>query len=264
MDENPTILQLILATYFVSARVTGGCRLPTHVQTMETCDYLRCQVCKCHMIEQDMKMFCERGINRELAMFYESFPSFSMYFAWFCGISPWFCGISHDFCCSMFHPTQDEDGWELRFDPVVAFLHRAPEMEAEVLRITHEQGAPAAETAPAAAAGFSGGKISAFLLEVCWLAWGFEVCNMLVECFGTWRWKENAVSISVEKFILVTRSSEASRSCDYVTPKQTPCSLGTVAIQVNHFGLFWINTVDFQQLSCAPKVGLVPDLEICI
>lgn len=34
----------------------------------------------------------------------------------------------------------DEDGWELRFDPVVAFLHRAPEMEAEVLRITHEQG----------------------------------------------------------------------------------------------------------------------------
>jgi len=34
----------------------------------------------------------------------------------------------------------DEDGWELRFDPVVAFLHQAPELEAEVLRITHEQG----------------------------------------------------------------------------------------------------------------------------
>lgn len=35
----------------------------------------------------------------------------------------------------------DEDGtWQLRFDPVVAFLHRAPDMEAEVLQITHEQG----------------------------------------------------------------------------------------------------------------------------
>jgi len=50
---------------------------------------------------------------------------------------------------SIFHPKlapapQDEDGWELRFDPVVAFLHQAPELEAEVLRITHEQGAMAA------------------------------------------------------------------------------------------------------------------------
>lgn len=36
---------------------------------------------------------------------------------------------------------QDDDGWELRFDPVIAFLHRAPELEAEVLQITHEQGA---------------------------------------------------------------------------------------------------------------------------
>jgi len=34
----------------------------------------------------------------------------------------------------------DDDGWELRFDPVIAFLHRAPELEAEVLQITHEQG----------------------------------------------------------------------------------------------------------------------------
>ncbi|CAJ1444862.1 unnamed protein product, partial [Effrenium voratum] len=31
-------------------------------------------------------------------------------------------------------------GWALRFDPVVAFLHRAPELEAEVLQISHELG----------------------------------------------------------------------------------------------------------------------------
>eukprot|EP00438_Fugacium_kawagutii_P022857 Skav220541 [mRNA] locus=scaffold1683:131972:140653:- [translate_table: standard] len=41
----------------------------------------------------------------------------------------------------MFQVQSEEDGsWELRFDPVVAFLHRAPELEAEVLQITHEQG----------------------------------------------------------------------------------------------------------------------------
>lgn len=34
----------------------------------------------------------------------------------------------------------DGDGWRLRFDRLVAFLHRAPEMEAEVLQISHEQG----------------------------------------------------------------------------------------------------------------------------
>ena len=34
----------------------------------------------------------------------------------------------------------DGDGFQLRFDRLVAFLHRAPEMEAEVLQISHEQG----------------------------------------------------------------------------------------------------------------------------
>lgn len=36
---------------------------------------------------------------------------------------------------------EEAGGWALRFDPVVAFLHRAPELEAEVLQISHELGA---------------------------------------------------------------------------------------------------------------------------
>lgn len=138
MDEHQSIPQLVLNLYALEGTVFW---LMSRWSKPEIISHVRSANVTWSRVN---KIFSDvlRERNHELAIFRSHFHHFL-----FCIMLSDFSGIFHDFPVH-FPPKigtgQDEDGWELRFDPVVAFLHQAPELEAEVLRITHEQGAMAA------------------------------------------------------------------------------------------------------------------------